>query len=217
MPTIFSPKIDKIFWQVVVSLGLAGALWIGVAYYYFTPEYTRVGYAPEQPVPFSHKLHAGQLGMDCRYCHTNVEKSPHANVPATQTCMNCHLHIKKNSPLLAPVRESWKTGKSIRWKRIHKLPDYAYFNHAVHVNRGVSCVSCHGKINEMKVVYHAKPLSMGWCLDCHRNPEQYIRPVDQVTNLDWEPPEGQTQIEIGTQLKTKWKICPPDNCQGCHH
>ncbi len=216
MPTIFSPKIDKIFWQVVVSLGLAAVLWIGVSYYYFSPEYVRVGYQPEQPVPFSHKLHAGQLGMDCRYCHTKVEKSPHANVPATQTCMNCHLHIKKNSPLLAKVRESWKTGKSIRWKRVHRLPDYAYFNHAIHVNRGVSCVSCHGKINEMKVVYHAKPLSMGWCLECHRNPEKYIRPRDQVTNLDWQPPEGKTQIEIGTELKAKWKICPPENCQGCH-
>lgn len=159
--------------------------------YYFTPKYTRVGYEPTQPVPFSHKIHAGQLGLDCRYCHSYVEVSGHSNVPTNQTCFNCHGagkgNIRSNSPKLELVMKAAATGQPIPWVKVHKVPDYAYFNHSVHINRGVSCVSCHGKINEMEVVRHAENQSMGWCLECHRNPEQKLRPLDQITNLNYDP------------------------------
>jgi len=197
----------------VIVMTLVAGIW-----YYFTPKYTRVGYQPTQPVTFSHVIHAQQLEMDCRYCHSFVEVASHSNVPNTQTCISCHGQgkIQAQSPKLEPVRQSWETGESMDWVRIHQLPDYAYFNHAVHVNRGVSCVSCHGQINEMPVVYHAEPLSMGWCLECHRNPQNFLRPVDEVTNLDWTPPEGETQLEIGSKLKEEWQVQPPETCGGCH-
>lgn len=159
--------------------------------YYFTPKYTRVGYEPTQPVPFSHKIHAGQLGLDCRYCHSFAEVSSHANVPTNQTCFNCHGpgkgNIKSASPKLEKVIKAAETGKPIEWVKVHKAPDYVYFNHSAHLNRGISCQSCHGQINEMEVVKHDQPQSMGWCLDCHRNPEQKLRPLDQITNLNYKP------------------------------
>lgn len=195
---------------------MGAALAIGVVWYYFTPKYTRVGYSPEQPVLFSHELHAGKLGMSCLYCHTNIENSPHANVPSTQTCMSCHTQIKANSPLLSPVRESWSSGDPVAWKRIHKVPDYAYFNHALHINRGVGCVSCHGQVNEMKVVYEAKPLSMGWCLECHLKPENHVRPAEEALNMNWKPPSDKSQAEVGRQLIEQFQIKPGQNCQGCH-
>ncbi|MCB1226511.1 MAG: cytochrome c3 family protein [Verrucomicrobiales bacterium] len=174
----------------VALVFIAGGVSVGVAYY-FTPKYTRVGYEPSQPIPFSHKIHAGQLGLDCRYCHSHVESSGPANVPTNETCFNCHGagkgNIRSDSPKLAKVMQAQASGHPIEWERVHKLPDYAYFNHSVHVNRGVSCASCHGKINEMTVVRHEKPLSMGWCLDCHRTPEKNLRPLDQITNLDYQP------------------------------
>lgn len=184
-------------WTNWVPLKIAvclGFVLVGVAVgasYYFTPKYTRVGYEPTQPVAFSHKQHVGELGLDCRYCHSYVEQSSHSNVPTNQTCYNCHGpdkgQVKKDSPKLAQVREANITGKPIEWVKVHKAPDYVYFNHSVHVNRGVSCVSCHGKINEMEVVKHAEPQSMGWCLDCHRQPEKNLRPLDQITNLNYKP------------------------------
>ena len=159
--------------------------------YYFTPKYTRVGYQPTQPVPFSHKKHVGEVGLDCRYCHSFVEVSSHANVPTNQTCLNCHGadkgQIKKESEKLAAVRDADKTGEPIQWIKVHKAPDFVYFNHSVHVNRGVSCQNCHGQINEMEVVRHAEPQSMSWCLDCHRNPENKLRPLNQITNLTYKP------------------------------
>jgi len=177
--------------KVAVCLGF---LVVGVAAgmsYYFTPKYTRVGYEPTQPVPFSHKQHVGELGLDCRYCHSYVEMSSHSNVPTNQTCYNCHGpdkgQVKKDSDKLVLVRKANETGEPIAWTKVHKAPDYVYFNHSVHVNRGVSCVSCHGQINEMTVVKHAEPHSMGWCLDCHRNPEDKLRPLDQITNLNYKP------------------------------
>jgi len=194
---------------------LGTALTLG-CWYYFTPKYTRVGYMPVQPVPFSHEIHVSQLGLDCRYCHSFVEVAAHSNVPNTQTCMNCHTQVQKDNPKLKPVHDSWETGKPIEWVQIHKTPDYAYFNHSVHVNRGVSCYSCHGPVNEMAVVYHAEPHSMAWCLDCHRAPENKLRPPQEVFNLDWTPPAGTTQREIGLELKKKWNVNPPENCAGCH-
>lgn len=227
---------------VVCALVLVNAVSLGM-WYYFTPKYTRVGYQPAQPVPFPHDVHVGQLGMDCRYCHSFVEVAAHSNIPTTQVCMNCHSQVQRENPKLAPIRDSWATGKPMEWVQIHKTSDFAYFNHSAHVNRGVSCVSCHGQVNEMAVVYHAKPHSMDWCLDCHRNPASALRPLNQITNLNWKPEdedvqkfvatfgkpadlEGKdiskssdklTQDEIGSVLRDKWHINPPDkNCAGCH-
>jgi hypothetical protein len=216
MAVIFSREFDITLRRVLAAAILASAMVAAAVWYYFTPKYTRVGYAPEQPVAFSHEQHVGKLGMSCLYCHTNVERSPHASVPSTQTCMSCHTQIKADSPLLSPARESWASGDPLEWKRIHKVPDYAYFNHALHINRGVGCVSCHGQVNEMKVVYHAKPLSMGWCLECHRKPEAYLRPAAEAVNMSWTPPADQTQIEVGRQLVEQLHIRPGQNCQGCH-
>jgi hypothetical protein len=176
--------------KLAIALAFIGAgVSMGIAYY-FTPKYTRVGYEPTQPVPFSHKIHAGELGLDCRYCHSFVEVSGHANVPTNQTCFNCHGagkgNIKSASPKLEKVMKAQETGQPVPWVKLHKVPDYAYFNHSVHINRGVSCASCHGKINEMEVVRHDQTLSMGWCLDCHRNPENNLRPLDQITNLNYQ-------------------------------
>ena len=223
MANIFSRGSNYLPIKILVCLlVLGGALTAGISYY-FTNKYTNVGYQPVQPVPFPHDVHVKQVGMDCRYCHSFVEVAAHSNVPTTQVCMNCHQQIQKDSPKLQAVRDSWQTGKPIEWVQVHKTPDYGYFNHSAHVNRGVSCVSCHGKVNEMPVVYHSQPLSMAWCLDCHRHPENALRPVDQVTNLDWVPPvkPGQTpaeaQVAQGLELKKAWNINPPDgNCAGCH-
>lgn len=217
MSNLFPKSANKLPLQILIFIGLTvGIVSAGITYY-ATPKYTRVGYAPTQPVPFSHALHAGQLGLDCRYCHSNVEKSGHANVPTAQTCMNCHNQIKTDSPLLAPVRESYATGNPVPWVNLHVVPDYAYFNHSVHVARGVSCVECHGKINEMEVVHHDKPLSMGFCLDCHRAPEKVLRDPSLVTNLDWQHPGGtEAQAEQGKKFVHDWNVQPPQSCSGCH-
>lgn len=212
----FFPRWSNLLplWVIVGVLTIGGVVTAGV-WYYFTPKYTRVGYTPSQPVPFSHKIHAGQLGMDCRYCHSFVEESGHANIPATQTCWNCHQHVKKDSPNLAKVAKSMETGESIPWVKVHKVPDYAYFNHSVHVNRGVSCVECHGRVDEMTTVRHDQSLSMSWCLDCHRRPAEKLRPLDQVTNLGWNP-ENVDRQSLGEKLKKSWNIHPPESCGACH-
>ena len=162
MSKLFPPSANKLPLQILIYLAVVGAIATAGVTYYMTPKYTRVGYAPLQPVPFSHAKHVGEVGLDCRYCHSNVDKSYHSNIPTSQTCMNCHNQIKPTSPLLAPVRESYETGKAVPWVWIHQTPDYAYFNHSIHVNRGVSCVECHGKVNEMDTVTHMQPLSMGF-------------------------------------------------------
>jgi hypothetical protein len=173
-----------------------------------------VGYQPVQPVPYSHKLHAGNLGIDCRYCHSTVEASSYAAIPAAETCMNCHARVKTQSEQLELVRESYASGRPIPWVRIHKLPDYVYFSHQAHVGAGVSCVSCHGRVDQMAEVRQVKPLSMAWCLECHRDPAANIRPREQVTNLAWKP--DRDAAEIGRELMAKNKIHPPTNCSGCH-
>jgi hypothetical protein len=223
MANIFPKATNLIVIKAGIALAIIGGLVTVAIWYYFTPKYSRVGYQPVQPVAFEHKLHVAQLGLDCRYCHSYVEVSGHSNFPATQTCMNCHRDIQKDNPKLKPVRDSWATGQPISWVKIHNVPDYAYFNHSAHVNRGVSCVSCHGQVNEMNVVWQDKSQSMGWCLQCHRSPEEYVRPVvadkgslSPVFNLNWTPPAGITQSELGKKLVHDWKISPPQNCAGCH-
>jgi len=203
--------VKIVFCLLVLSSAASAAYW-----YYLTPEYMRAGYQPVQPVPFSHDIHVTQLGMDCRYCHSYVEVSSHSNIPTTQTCMNCHTQIQSTNPKLAAVRESWQSGQPVDWLEIHQIPDFAYFNHSAHVNRGISCVSCHGQVNHMDVVFQQEALSMGWCLKCHRHPEDNLRPANQVFNLDWKPGTQQTQQQIGLELKEKWNIDPPQNCAGCH-
>ena len=223
MANIFPRGSNLLPLKIILCLVVAGGAVSLAVPYYFTPKYTRVGYQPQQPVNFPHDVHAGQLGIDCRYCHSFVEVAAHSNVPTTQVCMNCHSQVQKENPKLAPVRESWATGKSIEWVQIHKTPDYVYFNHSAHVNRGVSCVRCHGRVDKMPVVYHAEPHSMSWCLDCHRAPEEQVRPLSEITNLGWEAPrnEGESQTNaqkrIGAEIVKKLHLNPPDkNCAGCH-
>ncbi len=193
-------------------------VYIGILMVYGnSPAVTDAGYQPKQPVPFSHALHAGELGMDCRYCHTAVEKGAFATVPATSICMNCHQNIFGNSEKLLPVRESHTTGNPVKWKRVHDLPDFAYFNHSAHVNHGIGCVSCHGRIDTMDEsgVYQDQPLSMGWCLECHRSPERHLRPLDQITNMNFVAPEGD-QVSLGRELRTSLKLNPSTDCSTCH-
>ncbi|MFO0966208.1 MAG: cytochrome c3 family protein [Gemmataceae bacterium] len=175
---------------------------------------TGVGNAPEQPVPFSHRHHVSGLGIDCRYCHTSVEDSSFAGVPATRICMNCHSQIWINSPLLEPVRDSYRTGKSIAWTRIHNLAGFAYFDHSIHVKKGVGCATCHGRIDLMPLTYQHASLYMEWCLECHRNPERYVRPRDKVFDMAWQP-EGD-QLEMGRKLVKEYKIERRTSCSVCH-
>ena len=216
MSKVFPKWSNSLPLQIIIFLFVLGGVATAAVTYYATPKYLRVGYQPVQPVPFSHALHAGQLGIDCRYCHNGVEKSAHSNVPTAQTCMNCHSIIKTDSPLLAPVRASFQSGDPVPWVWIHKTPDYVYFNHSVHVNRGISCVECHGPINQMDTVYHAKPLSMTFCLDCHRAPQKSIRPPDQITNLDWQRPTDPEALRKIEGFVHDWRVTPPQSCSGCH-
>jgi hypothetical protein len=202
--------------NIIIGALLAGTAVTAGVTYYFTPKYTRAGYEPIQPVAFPHSVHATQLGIDCRYCHNGVEKSWYSNIPATSVCMNCHNQALKDDERLALVRESAASGKPIPWVQIHKLPDYAYFNHSVHVNRGVSCVECHGQINQMEEVYHAKPLSMSFCLDCHRDPALHVRPLDKITDLDWKPASEDAQLANGRKIVRDWKVQSLQNCSACH-
>jgi menaquinone reductase, multiheme cytochrome c subunit len=182
------PRWSNYALPAIAVMAMGGALYMPVAVGLgFSPKTTAVGYAPEQPVPYSHALHAGKLGMDCRVCHSTVEKAAFAAIPPTQVCMGCHSTVWKDSPRLAPIRESFATGKPVLWNKVHDLPDYAYFNHSAHVSKGVSCVKCHGRIDQMDVVQQVTPLSMGWCLECHRDPAKNLWPVEHVTHLGWSP------------------------------
>ncbi|MCB1184389.1 cytochrome c3 family protein [bacterium] len=180
----------------------------------FSPQMSAMGYAPEQPVPYSHALHAGELGIDCRYCHLGVETTAKATIPATATCMNCHASVRTQSEKLELVRQSAQTGEPIPWIRIHDLPDFVYFNHAGHIQSGVGCVSCHGQVDRMEVVEQAKPLTMGWCLECHRNPEPNLRPKEFVTDMHWVPNEDPTVL--GARLRAEYEINPSEDCATCH-
>lgn len=193
----------------VLGIAVVAAVW-----YWFSPEYTDVGYQPEQPVPFSHALHAGQMGLDCRYCHNTVEHAARAAIPPTETCMNCHRIVKKDSPKLELVRKSATTGEPIPWVRVHLLPDYAYFDHSVHLAAGVGCTSCHGRVDQMEVVTQEEPLSMAWCLDCHRNPAPNLRPRDQITNMAYVASAAGYNPAHDTS-RTR-PVTPPEHCSGCH-
>ena len=216
MSQIFPRWSNALPLQIVIYLFVLGGTVTAGVTYYCTPKYLRVGYAPVQPVPYDHSLHAGQLGLDCRYCHSNIEQSGPANVPTAQTCMNCHSLVKSQSPLLQAVRASYEAGEPVPWVRVHQAPDYVYFNHAIHVNRGISCVECHGKINEMPVVTHAQSLSMNFCLTCHRDPAARLRDPKDVYNLDSLTLADQGKLKDAVTMMHEWRIKPPQSCSGCH-
>jgi hypothetical protein len=205
MSDIFPKWTNRLPMYVVVGGALVATAVTAGVWYYFTPKYTRVGYEPIQPVGYSHAIHVDQLGLDCRYCHSAVEKSWYANIPSSSVCMNCHNQVLKEDPKLALVRESASVDQPIQWIQIHKVPDYVYFNHAVHVNRGVSCVECHGQINKMEEVYHAKPLSMAFCLDCHRDP------------ADTDPKKAADMQKLhGPELVKQMGVQSLQSCSACH-
>jgi len=179
-----------------------------------SPYVTQADTTREQPVPFSHAHHVGGIGIDCRYCHTAAETSSVAGIPPTKTCMNCHSQIWLDSPTLEPVRASFRNGTSIEWTRVHDLPDFVYFDHSAHVNKGVGCTTCHGRVDRMPLMWQEHSLYMEWCLDCHRAPEKYVRPKDQVFNPAWEPPDD--QIEQGRKLVAEYHVHPRTSCSTCH-
>ncbi len=214
MPQIFPESANKAPLYLAGGLVVAALLAPLVIWYYFSPEYTDVGYQPVQPVPFSHELHAGELELDCRYCHAQVEHAAVASVPPTQVCMNCHRLVSVDSEKLAMIRDSAANNTPMEWIRVHNVPDYAFFDHSLHLRAGVGCSSCHGDIRKMEVVTQTEPLSMGWCLECHRNPDLHLRERDQITNTSWKPPRN--QLAFAAEVKEKLQIAPPEDCSGCH-
>ncbi len=179
-----------------------------------SPYETRQDVPREQPIPFSHEHHVGGLGIDCRYCHTTVETSSFANIPATKICMNCHSQMWTVAAELEPLRASYRTGKSVQWTRVHDLPDFVYFDHSIHVNKGVGCSTCHGSIDHMPLTWQAESLRMKWCLDCHRNPAQYVRPPDRVFDMSYKPPPD--QLALGQKLVAENHIQSLTSCSTCH-
>ncbi len=179
-----------------------------------SPYFTNQGVAQVQPVPFSHQHHVGGLGIDCRYCHTSVETSSFAGIPPTATCMNCHSQIWTTADILAPVRESYKSNRPLQWVRVHRLPDYVHFNHSIHIAKGIGCASCHGRIDKMNFVYQASPLTMEWCIQCHRNPEKQIRPREEVFNMAYVPKNQET---LGPELVKRYGVKSMTHCSTCHY
>ena len=175
---------------------------------------TEVGVARAQPVPFSHKHHVGDAGIDCRYCHTSVEGAAFAGIPSTKVCMNCHSQIWSESPTLAPVRESFRTGQSIEWTRVHNLPKFVYFDHSIHVKKGFGCTTCHGPVDRMPLMWRENSLYMEWCLECHREPERFVRPRQFVFSVSWQPPPD--QVKLGRELIEEYKIQRLTSCSVCH-
>jgi len=217
MAQVFRPRTNTLVRVTLLGLviGLAGLAWVGMLVNR-SGYVTWAGVAREQPVPFSHKHHAGELGIDCRYCHTSVEKTAFAGIPPTKTCMNCHAQIWADSPMLEPVRASFRTDQSLHWTRVHDLPDFVYFNHSIHVNKGVGCVSCHGRIDTMNLTYQVSSLQMEWCVGCHRDPAPNLRPREEIFSMTWEPPGD--RAELGRRLMKEYGIeaAHLTNCSTCH-
>jgi hypothetical protein len=218
MPQIFHPSTN-----VISKVSIFGAIFfIGAFAWVLTqifrsPYATNVNVAIEQPVPFSHEHHVAGLGIDCRYCHSSVEESRFADIPPTHTCMTCHVQIWADSPVLEPVRSSFETGEPIQWVRVNDLADFVYFDHGIHVAKGVGCETCHGRVDRMPFTWKAHTLYMDWCLECHREPERFVRPRDRVFEMGWEP--AQDQLTIGRQLVDEYEIAPAerlDDCYVCH-
>jgi hypothetical protein len=218
MGQIFHPSANTIAKASILVGLIAVAALLGLGDALQRSSYTtRVGAARAQPVPFSHKHHVS-LGIDCRYCHTTVEDTATANIPPTRVCMNCHSQIWTDADVLEPVRQSWATGESLEWTRVHDLPQFAYFDHSIHINKGVGCSTCHGRVDQMPLVSAQNTLYMGWCLDCHREPEKFLRPLEDVFDMTYEPPAN--QLELGRQLLKEYEIDTSNmrmlDCYNCH-
>jgi hypothetical protein len=218
MPQVFSAKMNVLAKLAILGgvASLVATLWAGLAFTR-SPYGSGMSLSRVQPVPFSHQHHAGVLGIDCRYCHTSVENSAFAGIPPTKTCMNCHSQMWVGSEMLGPVRESYRTNEALRWKRVYNLPGFVYFDHSIHVNKGIGCSECHGRIDEMPFTYQVPSLLMEWCLDCHRNPERHVRPREQVFNIDYQHPDD--QIVLGRKLVKEYDILDADritSCSVCH-
>ena len=204
----------SIFGSLFIVAGIAGSGWE----IYRSPWVTRVNVPREQPVPFSHEHHVGGLGLDCRYCHTSVEKSAFAGIPPVKTCMTCHSQIWTNARLLEPVRESYRNGTPLAWTRVHDLPDFVFFNHSIHLHKGIGCVSCHGRVDRMPITWQVETLQMRWCLSCHRNPERYLRPRAEVFNMSYEVTPAE-QAVLGPKLAREYNVMPVrqlTDCVTCH-
>jgi hypothetical protein len=215
--------MSQIFHRSTNTLSKAsifGALFVAGAALWVTLEVNRSPYvtrafeAREQPVPFSHAHHVGGMGIDCRYCHTSVDKAAFAGIPPTKTCMNCHAQVWSQSPTLEPVRASFRNDTSIEWTRVHDLPGFAYFNHSAHVNKGIGCSTCHGRVDQMPLTWQVKSLQMEWCLECHRQPEKFVRPKSEVYTIAYEPPAD--QLTLGRQLVKEYGIKTRTSCSACH-
>lgn len=216
-PRFFFPKwANKVVpFGIFFGLGPLGTAAVAGFWYYGTDKHLSVGYAPRQPIPYSHKLHAGDMGMDCRYCHTTVDKAAFAAIPPTQTCMNCHSKVRVDSVPLAPLRESWEKDTPVKWVKVHNLPDFVYFDHSAHLNAGVGCESCHGRVDQMEVVTQRQPLSMGWCLECHRDPSANLRDPKDVTKMGMLEESQKTGQPMSRPADLR-KPSPPTHCSGCH-
>src|SRR6266545_6745642 len=215
MPQIFNRSANTLsIVSIVGSLLLVGGL-IGLAIVLGRSSYvTRANEYIEQPIQFSHLHHVGDDGIDCRYCHTSVETSTFAGIPPTKTCMNCHSQIWANSPFLEPVRASFRDEKALHWIRVHDLPDFVYFNHSIHVKKGMGCETCHGRVDQMPLMQQVNSLQMEWCLNCHRNPEQFVRPRSEIFTMGYRPVVA--QAELGPQLVKEYQIQPSTTCSTCH-
>ena len=215
MAQIFPRSANKYARGSIVAVGLLLAT-VGASLFALSKSsyLTRAQTVVDQPVQFSHQHHAGGIGIDCRYCHTTVETAASAGIPPTKTCMNCHSQIWSTSPFLEPVRASFRDDTPLRWTRVHDLPDFAYFNHSVHVKKGVGCSTCHGRVDRMPLMYQEQSLQMEWCLDCHTNPEKYVRPREAVFQMDYEPPAD--QLELGRRLVKEYDIESLISCSTCH-
>ena len=215
MAQIFHRSTNTIS-RVSISGGLALviALTLVIAGLYRSAYVSEIGVARAQPVPFSHKHHVADDGIDCRYCHTSVETSSFAGIPSTKICMNCHTQIWPDSPALAPVRESFRTGQSIQWTRVHNLPGFVYFDHSIHLHKGIGCATCHGRLDEMPLTWRVNTLYMDWCLECHRAPEQFVRPREQIFNMEYQPPAD--QLALGRRLVKEYDVRPLTDCSTCH-
>lgn len=220
MAQVFHPSTNTISKVTIFgAVFILGAVAWAVTAINRTSWITEVDVARDQPVPFSHKHHVQGLGIDCRYCHTSVEESAFAGIPSTKTCMTCHSQVWKDAPILEPVRESYRTDRSIEWTRVHDLPDFVYFNHSIHVKKGIGCESCHGRVDHMPLMWRVSSLNMEWCLSCHRNPEQFVRPRDKVFTMGFDPAKAHpptTQAELAEKLIAAYKVQSSTTCSTCH-
>jgi cytochrome c7-like protein len=217
MAQVFHPSMNTVARATIFgAVFIVGMLGYIVSVVDHSPYQTDEGVARNQPVPFSHEHHVKGLGLDCRFCHATVEKSHFAGIPPTKICMTCHSKVWTDAPMLQPVRSSWIENKPLSWTRVHNLPDFVYFNHSIHVSKGVGCATCHGQINEMPLTMQNATLQMGWCLDCHRDPAQYLRPKEYEFDMDWKPPPD--QYARGTELvkEEHVKVGQLTNCYICH-